>query len=106
MSFSEALVYITAIASVATVAVFFIRSLWPAPDRAELEQRSLQELALVRDELSQLRSVESKDYQALQDKVITHERAIVNLGLELKSTVERVTAETSKLSMMASQFRK
>lgn len=104
MSFSEALVYMAAIGGVAVVAVYFIRALWPETLPAELENRALVELALVRDELSKLRADTAKDRDELRKIVSQHDQAFI----ETTHRVNDCLKETSKLSMAygSAQMRK
>lgn len=95
MSFSESLVYIAAISGLSTVVVYFIRALWPTQPPAELENRALAEVALLRDELSALRAQTLKDRDELRTEVSKHERAFV----ETTHRVNDCLKETTKLSL-------
>lgn len=99
MSFSEALVYIAGIAGLATIAVYFVRGIWPAPERAELEQRALAELALLRDEVSKLRAETLKDREEIRTELAKHERGFVNVTHQVNDCIR----ETSKLSLAYGQ---
>lgn len=95
MSFSEALVYISAIAGWTAIVAFFIQARWPKLDRADLETRALVELALLRDELSAFRLQTLKDRDELRTEVSKHERAFV----ETTHRVNDCLKETTKLSL-------
>ena len=104
MSFSDALVCIAGIAGISTVAVYFVRALWPVPqiEEALAGQRALGELAGVRDELSKLRADTHRDVVEMRSEIAKHERAFV----ETTHRVNDCLKETTKLSMAYSQVRK
>lgn len=99
MSFSEALVYIAGIAGLATIVVHLVRGIWPQPDRVELEQRSLRELALLRDDLSKLRAETLKDREEIRTELAKHERGFVNVTHQVNDCIK----ETSRLSLAYGQ---